>query len=101
MFQGDSPRPREVPAQDDLQKGDLEGSLPRAADPFFLDPEPELGSKEGSREAGETPAESSITAVKRAKPFPYRGEAKKKKDDAEDLMEFLASWKSTFLSCKP
>ena len=36
----DSPRPREIPVQDDLQKGDLGGSLPQAADPFFLDPEP-------------------------------------------------------------
>ncbi|XP_047942981.1 uncharacterized protein LOC125189791 [Salvia hispanica] len=82
--------PREVHAQDDLQEGDLDGSLPRAADPFFLDPEPELESKGVSRETGETPAGSSTNAVKRAKPFPYRGEAKKKKDDTEDLMEIFS-----------
>ncbi|XP_047961388.1 uncharacterized protein LOC125206139 [Salvia hispanica] len=69
VFQGDSPRPREVPVQDDLQKGDLGGSLPRSADPFFLDPEPELVSKEGSREAGEPPAGSSTNAVKRISAF--------------------------------
>ncbi|XP_047953318.1 uncharacterized protein LOC125199303 [Salvia hispanica] len=90
VFQGNSPGPREVPVQDDLQKGDLGGSLPREADPFFLDPEPELVSKEESGEAGEIPAGSSTNAVKRAKSFPHRGEAKKKKDDTEDLMKIFS-----------
>ena len=87
---GDDPGLREIPIQDDLQEGDLRGSMPRLSDPFFLDPEPELELKEGSRETGAAPAGSSTNAVKRPKPFPYRGEAKKKKDDTEDLVEIFS-----------
>ena len=101
MIHEDSSRTREVPIQDDLQEGDLEGALPRAADPFFLDPEPKLESKEVSREIGETPAGSSTKAVKRAKPFPYRGEAKKKKDDTEDLMEIFSKLEINLPFLKP
>ena len=36
-----------IRVEDGLQKGDLEKPLPRMADPFFLDPEPEVEIEEG------------------------------------------------------
>ena len=47
-------------------------------------------SKEGNSGVDGTQVGTSTNAVKRPKPFPYRGEAKKKKDDTEDLMEIFS-----------
>ena len=93
LHQEENARPREILVQEDLQKGDLGGSLPRPRDPFFLDPEPEEVSKEGNSGVDGTQVGTSTNAVKRPKPFPYRGEAKKKKDDTEDLMEIFSKLK--------
>ncbi|XP_047949202.1 uncharacterized protein LOC125195040 [Salvia hispanica] len=80
---------RSTRVEDDLQKGDLEKPLPHMADPFFLDPEPEVESEEIRKETGEPSAGGSVGTLKRMKLFPYRGEAKKKKDDTEDFMEIF------------
>ncbi|XP_047978505.1 uncharacterized protein LOC125220377 [Salvia hispanica] len=79
----------EVRAEDDIQAGDLGGSLPRMADPFFLDPEPEVETEKEKGEAEEPSKEDPTNATKRIKPFPYRGDAKKKKDNPVDFMEIF------------
>ena len=80
---------RSTRVEDDLQRDDLEKLLPRMADPFFLDLEPKVESEETRNETGEPSAGGSVGTLKRMKPFPYRGEAKKKKDDTEDFMEIF------------
>ncbi|XP_047979317.1 uncharacterized protein LOC125221235 [Salvia hispanica] len=79
----------EVRAEDNIQAGDLGGSLPRMADPFFLDPEPEVETEKVKGEAEEPSKEDPTNATKRIKPFPYRGDAKKKKDNPVDFMEIF------------
>ncbi|KAL1563532.1 hypothetical protein AAHA92_05988 [Salvia divinorum] len=84
--------------QDDIQPGDLRRSLPPMADPFFLDQEPEEEEpeaevrKEDRGPSGET---SSSIQVKHAKPYPYRGETKKKKEDPIDFMEVFGKLEIT------
>ena len=63
---------RSTRVEDDLQRVDLEKLLPRMADPFFLDPEPEVESEEIRKETGEPSAGGSMGTLKRMKPFPYR-----------------------------
>ncbi|KAL1560388.1 hypothetical protein AAHA92_10601 [Salvia divinorum] len=62
--------------KDELQLGDLGKPLPQMADPFFLDPEPEVETeeKEETKEnEGGAPNEVPSSAVKQTKSFPYRG----------------------------
>ena len=80
---------RSTRVEDGLQKGDLEKPLPHMADPFFQDPEPEVESEEIRKETREPSAGGSVGTLKHMKPFPHRGEAKKKKDDTEDFMEIF------------
>ncbi|KAL1555061.1 hypothetical protein AAHA92_15545 [Salvia divinorum] len=75
-----------------LRKEDLLKPLPPMADPFFLDQEPEVaseGRKEKEEEKEEVTPESSNRGVPQTKPFPYRGAAKKKREDPVDFMEFF------------
>ncbi|XP_047942710.1 uncharacterized protein LOC125189480 [Salvia hispanica] len=56
---------RSTRVEDDLQRDDLEKPLPRMADPFFLEPEPEVESEETRKETGEPSAGGSVgTALK-------------------------------------
>ncbi|XP_042027291.1 eukaryotic translation initiation factor 3 subunit A-like [Salvia splendens] len=70
---------------DDLREGDLGKPLPSVAEPFFLDPEPEAENEVVRKETVELSAGGSTSAGKQVKPFPYRGEAKKNKDEPEYL----------------
>ncbi|KAL1536338.1 hypothetical protein AAHA92_29007 [Salvia divinorum] len=77
--------------QDDIQPSDLRNASPQMADPFFLDQEPEEekeqeaeGKKEDRRTSGDAPSNSE---VKQVKPYPGRGETRKKKEDPIDFME--------------
>ncbi|XP_042023079.1 uncharacterized protein LOC121770414 [Salvia splendens] len=79
----------EARTDDDIQIGDLGKPVPRMADPFFLDPGTEVEVEEMRKENGEFSKGDSSNTVKQVKPFPYRGEAKKKKDDPVDFMEIL------------
>ncbi|XP_047947537.1 uncharacterized protein LOC125193710 [Salvia hispanica] len=79
----------EVRTEDDIQAGDLGKPLPRMADPFFLDPEPEVETEKEKGETEEPSKEDPTNATKRVKPFPYRGGAKKKKDNPVDFMEIF------------
>ncbi|XP_047949418.1 uncharacterized protein LOC125195288 [Salvia hispanica] len=80
---------RNTRVEDDLQKGDLEKPLPRMTNPFFLDPEPGVEIEERRKEIGESSVGGPAGTLKRMKPFPHRGEAKKKKDETEDFMEIF------------
>ncbi|XP_042019181.1 uncharacterized protein LOC121767039 [Salvia splendens] len=91
----------ETRTEDDVQTGDLGRPLPRMADPFFLDPEPKVEVEKVMKETGESSKGDSPSMVKQVKPFPYGGEAKKKKDEPVDFMDILESWRSTFRSCRP
>ncbi|KAL1564928.1 hypothetical protein AAHA92_07208 [Salvia divinorum] len=76
--------------QDDIQPGDLRRSLPPMADPFFLDPEPEEEEPEAEvrkKDGGPSGEVPSSSQVKQTKPYPYRGEKRKKKEDPIDFME--------------
>ncbi|KAL1536484.1 hypothetical protein AAHA92_29131 [Salvia divinorum] len=78
----------------DLRKEDLLKPLPQMADPFFLDEEQEVASKENEEDQGkEAPPESSNRGAPQMKPFPYRGGAKKKKEDPVDFMEIFGKLK--------
>ncbi|KAL1544847.1 hypothetical protein AAHA92_21649 [Salvia divinorum] len=81
----------------ELGREDLMEPLPQMADPFFLDQEPEVaigericeeeeqeGKKEDRGTFGDAPGSSE---VKQAKPYPGRGESRKKKEDPIDFME--------------
>ncbi|KAL1540717.1 hypothetical protein AAHA92_25029 [Salvia divinorum] len=65
--------------------------LPPMADPFFLDQEPEVVSEERKEkeEEDEVPPENLNRGVPQTKPFPYRGGAKKKREDPVDFMEIF------------
>ncbi|XP_047961453.1 uncharacterized protein LOC125206210 [Salvia hispanica] len=84
----EGPEVSNVRVEDGFQKGDLENP-PRMADPFFLDPESEVEIEEGRKEVGESSVSGLAGTLKHTKPFPHRGEAKKKKDDTEDFMEIF------------
>ncbi|KAL1568702.1 hypothetical protein AAHA92_00283 [Salvia divinorum] len=76
----------------DLRKEDLLKPLPPMTNPFFLDQEPEERSerrKDNEEEEEEVPPESSNKEVLQTKPFPYRGGAKKKREDPVDFMEIF------------
>ncbi|XP_042027257.1 uncharacterized protein LOC121774448 [Salvia splendens] len=59
------------------------------AEPFFLDPGTEIEDEEIRKETRESSKGDFSNTVKQVKPFPYRGEAKKKKDDPVDFMEIF------------
>ncbi|XP_041995692.1 uncharacterized protein LOC121745806 [Salvia splendens] len=80
---------REARTEDDIQIGDLGRPVPRMTDPFFLDLGTEVEVEEMRKETGESSKGDSSNTVKQVKPFPYRGEAKKKKDDPVDFMEIF------------
>ena len=80
---------RSTIVEDGLLDDDLERPLPRVANPFFLDLEQEVENEEVRKETGEPSAGGPAGTLKRIKLFPYRGEAKKKKDDTEDFMEIF------------
>ncbi|KAL1545278.1 hypothetical protein AAHA92_22021 [Salvia divinorum] len=74
----------------DLRKEDLLKPLPQMVDPFFLDEEQEVASKENEEDQEkEVPPESSNRGAPQMKPFPYLGGAKKKKEDPVDFMEIF------------
>ncbi|KAL1536014.1 hypothetical protein AAHA92_28726 [Salvia divinorum] len=76
----------------ELRKEDLLKPFPQMADPFFLDQEPEVASKEREgkeEEKEEVTPESLKKEVPQTKPFPYRGAAKKKREDPVDFMEIF------------
>ncbi|XP_042019209.1 uncharacterized protein LOC121767074 [Salvia splendens] len=79
----------ETRTEDDVQTGDLGRPLPRMADPFFLDPEPKVEVEKVMKETGEYSKGDSPSMVKQVKPFPYGGEAKKKKDEPVDFMDIF------------
>ncbi|XP_042065503.1 uncharacterized protein LOC121809016 [Salvia splendens] len=58
-------------------------------DPFFLDPGTKVEKEEVRKETGESSKGDSSNTVKQVKPFPYRGEVRKKKDDPVDFMEIF------------
>ncbi|KAL1567179.1 hypothetical protein AAHA92_02687 [Salvia divinorum] len=76
-----------------LRSEDLGGPLPQMDDPFFLDPEDEVAVDEDREKEEDTkervPPECHDQGVQQTKPFPYRGEAKKKKEDPVDFMEIF------------
>ncbi|KAL1548155.1 hypothetical protein AAHA92_16428 [Salvia divinorum] len=73
----------------DLTKEDLLKPLPPMADPFFLDQEPDVASEERKeKEEDEVPPEN-LNRFPQTKPFPYRGGAKKKREDPVDFMEIF------------
>ncbi|XP_042009049.1 uncharacterized protein LOC121757591 [Salvia splendens] len=76
-------------AEDDIQIGDLGKPVPRMADPFLQDPGAGVEVEEMRKETGESSKGDSNNTVKQVKPFSYRGEAKKKKDDPVDFMEIV------------
>ncbi|KAL1559651.1 hypothetical protein AAHA92_09969 [Salvia divinorum] len=62
------------------------------ADPFFFDQEQEVASeerKEKEEKEEEVPPEVPNKEVPQTKPFPYRGGAKKKREDPVDFMEIF------------
>ncbi|KAL1568840.1 hypothetical protein AAHA92_00397 [Salvia divinorum] len=78
-----------------LRSEDLGGPLPQMDDFFSLDQRDEVAvdkdrekeNEEDTKEMG--PPECHDQGVEQTKPFPYRGEAKKKKEDPVDFMEIF------------
>ncbi|XP_042038541.1 uncharacterized protein LOC121784475 [Salvia splendens] len=79
----------EARTEDDIQIGDLGKPVPRMAEPFFQNLETELEIEEKRKETEESSKGDSSNTIRQVKPFPYRGEAKKKKDDPVDFMEIF------------
>ncbi|XP_042032387.1 uncharacterized protein LOC121779111 [Salvia splendens] len=75
--------------RDEIFMEDLRRPLPQMAEPLFLESEDEEIVVEKSEEMKEATKEVPIDPIKLAKPFPYRVEAKKKREDPVDFMEIF------------
>ncbi|XP_042027369.1 uncharacterized protein LOC121774589 [Salvia splendens] len=72
-------------ALEDYEKG----PLPNASDPVLPDEEPEDLCDEKKRHENVEKNEGTSHAIKRTKPYPYRGEPKRQKEDPTDFMEIF------------
>ncbi|XP_042067165.1 uncharacterized protein LOC121810465 [Salvia splendens] len=68
---------------------EAEKPLPQLVDPLPIDQEEDEPVEEIKRREGETSNDGSSNAVKHTKPYPYRGEVKRKKEDPTDFMEIF------------
>ncbi|XP_042051600.1 uncharacterized protein LOC121796898 [Salvia splendens] len=66
-----------------------EKPVPQEADQHFSGPGVEVEIEEIKREAGESSKGDSSNKERQVKPFPYRGELKKKKKDPVDFIDIL------------
>ncbi|XP_042032331.1 uncharacterized protein LOC121779048 [Salvia splendens] len=90
----------EARTKDDIQNRDFGKPVPQAADPLFSDPGAEVEVEEIRKEAGESSKGDVSNKANQVKPFPYRGEVKKKKDDLVDFMEIFSKFIKEFITGK-
>ncbi|XP_042012053.1 uncharacterized protein LOC121760458 [Salvia splendens] len=79
----------EVRTVDYNQSKNGEKPVPQEADQHFSGPGVEVEIEEIRREAGESSKGDGSNNEKQVKPFPYRGELKKKKEDPADFKEIF------------
>ncbi|KAL1553497.1 hypothetical protein AAHA92_14164 [Salvia divinorum] len=81
-----------VQARDELRSEAFRGPPSQVETPFFLDQEEEVANEENRENKNEketSPVKDNNHEVQPTKSFPYRGEARKKKEDPVDFMEIF------------